>query len=409
MADTTGDLPDQLIDWGEDLKTHPGKLFDDGPMITVSVEPQQSPVIAPPEPTRGRRGLPTLVTVLLSALVGAATASAVLVLTDDPAPADTAAVSTTIAGIPISPSSVTAVAARVIPSIVTVEVSTIAAEEFTADASGSGVVLDATGTIVTNEHVVEGAAAIRVVFADGRTYDATLLGADALTDLAVLDIATEGLTPITIGSSQSMSIGDPTIAVGSPLGLDGGPSVTVGVLSAFERSVGTGEGSRLFGMLQTDAPITRGSSGGALVDSAGRLIGITSAIGVSDVGAEGLGFAIPVEMMQRITADLIADGRSLHPFLGISGSTFFETRPDGALAPAGVEVAEVIAGTAAELGGLAVGDVIVTFHDETVITMDRLVVALRYLRVGETVRLDILRAEQPLTLEVVLLERPEGT
>jgi S1-C subfamily serine protease len=204
-----------------------------------------------------------------------------------------------------------------------------------------------------------------------------------------------------------MSIGDLAIAVGSPLGLEGGPSVTVGVLSAFDRTVRTNTDTELFGMLQTDAPITRGSSGGALVDSEGRLIGITSAIGVSDVGAEGLGFAIPVEMVQRITGDLIASGESPHAFLGITGTTHFEVQADGALAPAGVEVASVVEGTAAEVAGRAGGDPIITFDDEPVITMDRLVVRLRYYRVGDTVRLGISRDEAPMIIEVVLLERPE--
>jgi len=270
------------------------------------------------------------------------------------------------------------------------------------------VVFDQAGTIVTNQHVVDGAMAVRVLFSDGRSYDAVVVGEDALTDLAVLHIDTTGLTAIAIGSSQSMSIGDLTIAIGSPLGLEGGPSVTVGVLSAFDRRVRTSGDSELFGLLQTDAPITRGSSGGALVDGAGRLIGITSAIAVSDVGAEGLGFAIPVEMVQRITADLIADGVSAHPFLGISGSTFFETRPDGALAPAGVEVAEVIPETAAADSGILVGDVIVSFEGEPVLTMDRLVVRLRFYRVGDAIELDIERDGAPLTITVILLERPVG-
>jgi S1-C subfamily serine protease len=179
---------------------------------------------------------------------------------------------------------------------VTVEVSNVNSGDFVADASGSGVVIDASGTIVTNQHVVDGALRYQVLFADGRTYTATLIGEDALTDLAVLKVETTGLTPIALGSSRAMSIGDLTIAVGSPLA-EGGPSVTVGVLSAFDRRVRTSDDSELFGLLQTDAPITRGSSGGALVDGEGRLIGITSAIAVSDVGAEGLGFAIPVEMV----------------------------------------------------------------------------------------------------------------
>ncbi len=326
---------------------------------------------------------------------------------------DVAGTATTTVAVPASgsalPSSQAAiVAARVIPSIVTVEVDTTGGEDFVANASGSGVVFDQAGTIITNQHVVEDAAAVRVLFADGRAYNATVIGEDALTDLAVLDIDTAGLTPIALGSSEAMSIGDLTIAVGSPLGLEGGPSVTVGVLSAFDRRVRTSSDSELFGLLQTDAPITRGSSGGALVDGEGRLIGITSAIAVSDVGAEGVGFAIPVEMVQRITADLIADGFSAHPFLGISGSTYFETRPDGALAPAGIEVAEVIPETAAADAGLLAGDVIVGFAGEQIFTMDRLVVRLRYYRVGDSIDLDLRRDGTPLTVSVILLERPVG-
>ena len=406
MTDTTGEDPDRLIDWGDDLEQRLEDRPVDGPIITVAVEPVPATGTDP-----RHRGWPVLAAVVLSAAVGAATATAiVLALDDDPTPSTAALTTTSLGSGPTTPpatsSTATEVAARVIPSIVTVEVSTIAAAEFVADASGSGVVLYSNGTIVTNQHVVDGSAAIRVVFADGRTYTATLLGEDAITDLAVLQITADDLTPIRIGASRTMAIGDMAIAIGSPLGLEGGPSVTVGVLSAFDRTVGTGDGE-LFGMLQTDAPITRGSSGGALVDAQGRLIGITSAIGVSDVGAEGLGFAIPVELVERITTDLIADGVSPHPFLGISGSTHFETLADGAFAPAGVEVAEVIDGTAAALGGLAVGDIILTFGEDSVITMDRLVVRLRYFRVGDTIQLGITRAGTPMTLEVTLLDRPE--
>ncbi len=404
MTDTTGERPDRLVDWGDNLEERPG------PIMTFPVEPARVIHVTTPRPR-----WPMIVGMVLAGLIGAATASTILVLADeDPAPTTVAATTTTRVSSTTDaetstavPSTATEVAALVIPSIVTVEVSSTASDEFVADASGSGVVLASSGTIVTNQHVVDGAAAIRVVFADGRTYTATLLGEDALTDLAVIDIQTEGLIPIAIGSSRSMSIGDTAIAIGSPLGLEGGPSVTVGVLSAFDRRVDTGEETELFGMLQTDAPITRGSSGGALVDAQGRLIGITSAIGVSDVGAEGLGFAIPVEMVQRITADLIATGVSPHPFLGISGSTHFETQADGALAPAGVEVAEVIADTAAALGGLAVGDIITTFDGEAVVTMDRLVVELRYFHVGDTIDLGITRNGTPMELAVTLLERPE--
>jgi putative serine protease PepD len=300
-----------------------------------------------------------------------------------------------------------AVARAVLPSIVTVEVRSSSVGDFVVEGSGSGVVLSADGLLVTNEHVVEGAGQVRVVFAGGRTYPAEIVGMDAATDLAVLRIAAAGLAPITFGSSEDMQIGDPAIAVGSPLGLEGGPSVTVGVVSAFDRPLGVGT-NRLFGMIQTDAPITRGSSGGALVDSAGRLIGITTAIGVSDVGAEGLGFAIPVELVAVVTEQLAETGTVSHPFMGILGTTFFRQEPDGATIPAGVQVAEVIEDTAAAAAGLQAGDIILSVGDETLTTMDQLVVELRFYRVGEELPMRIERGGEQLTITLTLMERPEG-
>ncbi len=308
----------------------------------------------------------------------------------------------------ISATPAAAVAQKVLPSIVTVEIGLIDGTDFIVTGSGSGVVIDVDGTLVTNEHVVGGADAVRVVFADGRSYDADVVGTDSLTDLAVIAIDALGLTAVELGTSVDMAIGDTAIAIGSPLGLAGGPSVTVGVLSAFDRRVQVAVDTELFGMLQTDAPITRGSSGGALVDSEGRLIGITSAIGVSDVGAEGLGFAIPVEMMTRITQDILEFGGARHAFLGITGSTHFELEIDGAIAPAGVSVASVIEDTAADVAGLLVGDIIESVDGQRVTTMNGLVVRLRFYRVGDVAELQILRNGEIVLLDMELLERPEG-
>jgi putative serine protease PepD len=265
------------------------------------------------------------------------------------------------------------------------------------------------GYIVTNHHVVDGAEAVRVIFADGRIYDATVIGTDAFTDLGVLQIDAAALTPIEFGSTEDLTIGDTAIAIGSPLGLEGGPSVTRGVISAFERQVQTGPNPQtdvLFGMIQTDAPITRGSSGGALVDEQGRLIGITSAIGVSNVGAEGIGFAIPVELVKRVTDEIIADGSARHAFLGIAGTTDFEEQPDGAQIPVGVRVQSVEAGSAAADVGIEVGDRIVAVAGEPVDTMDGLIVTLRGYGVGIPVEISVLRDGQSLDIEIVLGERP---
>jgi putative serine protease PepD len=368
--------------------------------------------VRPPPPQRPGPWRTVLIATLAATVASAVTALAFIWLGGDGGAAAPVTilerVETRIVDPADSPSTAAAVAQAVLPAIVTVEVSEGAGETFVASSSGSGVVLDTAGLLVTNAHVVEGAAEVRVVFFDGRVYDAEVLGTDTLTDLAVLGIEAVGLTPITLGASSDLAIGDTAIAVGSPLGLGGGPSVTVGVLSALERRVRTGADFELFGMLQTDAPITRGSSGGALVDTQGRLIGITTAIGVSDVGAEGLGFAIPVELVTRVTDDIIAVGSTRHAFLGITGDTFFAREADGALAPSGVVVGTIIEDSAAEAAGLEPGDLILSFDGTGVTTMEGLIVALRLYRVGDTVTFSIERAGEVSDLPIELLERPEG-
>lgn len=412
MADTT---PQADGPAAEDFALDDGVPYPDATssdVITFEVEDPWSYRAPDRTPPPGTGGPKTIWLVLIAAVVGAATAVAVMTVVDDgPAPITAVVdrVETQIVTVDGTSTPAAAVARRVLPSIVTVEVGVRnEAGDFIAGTSGSGVVLDADGTVVTNEHVVGGAPAVRAVFADGRTYDAEIVGTDSLTDLAVIRIDAIGLTPVELGSSTGMSIGDVAIAVGSPLGLSGGPSVTAGVLSAFDRRVQISDGGELFGMIQTDAPITRGSSGGALVDAEGRLIGITSAIGVSDVGAEGLGFAIPVEMMNRITRDILEFGEARHAFLGITGATRYERAQDGAFAPAGVTVASIVPETAAAESGLEVGDVILSFDGELVDTMDDLVVRVRFYRVGDVTRLVVLREAEELVIDLELHERPEG-
>ncbi len=297
-----------------------------------------------------------------------------------------------------------AVGERVIPSIVTVQVGRETANAFQGFGSGSGVVLDSEGHIVTNDHVVDGSGSYQVVFADGRTYPATLVGSDPITDLAVLQISSAGLQPIGLGSTEDLQVGDPAIAIGNPLGLEGGPSLTVGVLSAFDRQVQTSANVILYGMLQTDAPITQGSSGGALVDDQGRLIGITTAVGVSSIGVEGVGFATPVEIVERVTRDIITTGSAHNAFLGIRGSTGFDTATDGAEVPSGVLVASVDPQGAAGAAGIRADDLIVSFDGHAVQTMQDLVVLLRKAQVGDVVAVQIERSGAVLDLEVTLLE-----
>jgi putative serine protease PepD len=307
--------------------------------------------------------------------------------------------------------SASAVGRKVVSSIVTVDVGGDVAGSFDRFGSGSGVVLTADGLIVTNDHVVHGADRVQVIFGNGRIYEAEIVGSDRRTDLAVLRIAATGLRPIEIGSTDDAEIGQVAIAVGSPLGLEGGPSLTVGVVSAFGRrvSTGTGETDILFDMIQTDAPITQGSSGGALVDESGRLLGITSAIGVSSAGAEGIGFAIPAELVTRITDEIIETGNVEHAFLGVTLGVAFDEAPDGAQIPAGALVSDFpVDPSAARLAGVEVGDLIVGYDSSSVATQEDLISGLRRLRVGDTVTLEVLRGSDVLEIDVILRARPEG-
>jgi putative serine protease PepD len=281
------------------------------------------------------------------------------------------------------------VGAAVIPSIVTVEVGSLSNGAFVPAGSGSGVILDTSGNIATNDHVVEGGTAARVILSDGRIYDADLIGTDPLTDLAVLNISANDLSPIELGSTDDLAIGTPAIAVGSPLGLEGGPSLSVGVVSALGREVQTGPETILYGMIQTDAPITSGSSGGSLVDADGALIGITTAVGVSNIGVEGIGFATPVEIVERVTDEIIATGSVSHALLGIAGDTAYDTTEDGGSAPVGVDVREVTPSSAADVSGIAVGDVITAVDGIDVLTMDELITALRRVGGGDSISVSL--------------------
>lgn len=291
---------------------------------------------------------------------------------------------------------ITEVANRAIPSIVAVE-----SNGLLGQSGGSGVVYGSDGYLITNHHVVEGANSLAVVFSDGARYPAELVGSDPLTDLAVLRVERPDMIPIDIGSSSNLTIGEPAIAVGNPLALLGGPSVTFGVVSALNRSLDPDGETTLYGLVQTDAPITRGSSGGALLDGGARLIGITTAIAVSDVGAEGLGFAIPIDMAIGIANDLIEEGEVNHALLGISGSTAFAEEA-GAQYPVGVLVEEILGNSAYEASGGQVNDVITGMDDTPITTLNEMLTELRMRRAGQEVLVSVLRSEARLELVVTL-------
>lgn len=291
--------------------------------------------------------------------------------------------------------SVASVAARLIPSTVAVQFSSLL-----QTGGGSGVVYGDRGYIITNHHVVDGATDLFVVFADGARFPAEVVGSDPVTDIGVLLVQRQDLTPSPIGSADSISIGEPAVAVGNPLGLAGGPTVTAGIVSALDRRL-AGGGEDLFGLVQTDAPIAPGSSGGALVDAAGRVIGITTAIAVSDVGAEGLGFAVPIDIATGVANDLIETGEVRHAIMGIVGETAWADE-GGAEFPVGVLIQSLSADTAYADAGGQINDVIVAIDGIEVQTFDSLLARLRRLRAGDTIPVRILRGDAETTLDVTM-------
>jgi putative serine protease PepD len=288
------------------------------------------------------------------------------------------------------------VAQRAVPSIVAVE-----ASGFLGDSGGSGVVYGSDGFLITNHHVIDGASEVAVVFSDGARYPAEVVGSDPLTDIAILFVERPDVIPIGFGSSIGLTVGERAIAVGNPLALLGGPSVTSGIVSALDRSLDLEADTTLYGLIQTDAPITRGSSGGALLDASGRLIGITTAIAVSDVGAEGLGFAIPIDLVLGVANDLIEFGEVQHARLGIVAATAFAEEGE-AQYPVGVLVEDVLADSAYQQGGGQVNDVVTAINGDPIATNNQLLTRLRMHRAGEAVVFDVLRTDGELEIKVTL-------
>lgn len=263
---------------------------------------------------------------------------------------------------------------------------------------GSGVIVDAQrGVVLTNRHVIENAEEIAVTLTDGRTFDAEPAGSDAETDLAVLRIPAEALAELPLGDSGGLRVGDFVVAVGNPFGL--GQSVTSGIVSALGRH-GIGRGG-VQDFIQTDAPINRGNSGGALVNLAGELVGINTAILSPSGGNIGIGFAIPAAMARTVMSQLLEHGEVRRGTLGLDVQTL---TPDLVRALSldtdrGAVITQVQAGSPAEEAGLQPGDVVVRVNDRPVGERQDLRNALGLLSVGETVRLTVLRDGEPRVVE----------
>lgn len=277
--------------------------------------------------------------------------------------------------------------------------------QLTERGTGSGVIYDKAGYIATNNHVVEGASEIIVSLPDGRTVKGKVLGADAVTDLAVVKINLDNLPVAEFGDSDTLQVGEPAIAIGNPLGMEFRGSVTAGVISALNRSIEIGE--RKFNLIQTDAAINPGNSGGALVNADGEVVGINSAkIAVS--GVEGIGFAIPVNTAKPILDELAHKGRVARPYLGaslmdqdIANRYGFEMNLHG-----GIFLVKVVQGSPAAKAGIRAGDIILSFNGSKVKNAVELRTTLSECKVGDSVEVQIMRNGQVESVTVVLEEVP---
>lgn len=273
--------------------------------------------------------------------------------------------------------------------------------------SGSGVIFRSDGHVLTNHHVVDGARRITVIMADGEEVVARFIGSDADTDIAVVKVDRSELASAPLGSAASLRVGQLAVAIGSPLGLAGGPSVSVGVVSALGREIpGGADNPPLLDMIQTDAPIAPGSSGGALVDGTGAVVGVTTAIAVSAVGAEGLGFATPIDIARDVAEQIIASGRAVHVWLGVEGEDVDATLAREMGVSGGAMIRNVSQDSPAARAGIARRDVIVAVDGMPVRSMGALKVQLRTHRPGDEVTLAYHRGKQARSLKVKLAERP---
>ena len=266
---------------------------------------------------------------------------------------------------------------------------------------GTGIVIDVQGHILTNNHVVEGAQRIIVALSDGRDFPAIIVGRDRDTDLAVIRIEADGLVPATLGNSAALKVGSDVVAIGHALDLEGGPTVSKGVVSALDRTLQTDPRTTMAGLIQTDAAINPGNSGGALVNSQGEVIGINTAI---IQGSRGIGFAINIDDAKVIMAQLIQRGFVERSVVGIipANVTRSAARSMGLPVDKGVYIVEITPGRGAARAGLRAEDIIVGLGGEEIPNTGRLLQFLATHKPGETVSVTDFRGRQKHTGQVTL-------
>lgn len=307
---------------------------------------------------------------------------------------------------PLDPFSATVITVvdKTAPAVIAVRIGKRRADAF--DGAGSGVLITTDGYALTNAHVVAGAHAIEAALHDGETVKARVVGVDADTDLALIRLEASKLPHATLGDSNTLRVGELAVAIGNPLGLQA--TVTTGVVSALRRTLRSQSGRLIEDVIQTDALLNPGNSGGALCDAAGRVIGINTAI-VS--GAQGLCFAVPANTAQRVIPDLMREGRVRRGWLGIGGQTQALSqalvRRSSLQQSSGVLVANLVSGGPADAAGLRAGDVILKVADTVTDGVDAIHRVLDASTIGKRLTLTVFRAGQVTSTDVVIAERPD--
>jgi len=359
-------------------------------------------------PKKGRSLLKLFAVVLVAALLGAAGSS--LITRDEPTiPIESLPVSRNKLKAPAPAGSVASIVESIRPSVVAIFTQSLGRDTFldteAPDGAGTGILVDNKGHVVTNNHVATSGTGIQVVLPDGRDFNATLVGSDPQTDLAVLKIDATGLKVAPLGDSDTLRVGDTVIAVGHALALPGGPTVTEGIVSALDRSIREPNGVFLDSLIQTDAAINPGNSGGPLLDIAGNVIGINTAVSGS---AQNIGFAIAISPARTVIEQLIARGKVIRPFLGVE---MLAVSPEIAAqqnlsVKQGALITRVVANSPAAQAGFQAGDVIVSIEGTKIDDPGEVGTVLLTRKAGDTIEVVVARDKGQIRLRPVLGKRP---
>ncbi len=279
--------------------------------------------------------------------------------------------------------------------------------------TGSGFIWDDNGHIITNLHVIKSASEATIRLADGRDYKASLVGASPAHDIAVLKIGIgfQRPAPVPLGTSHDLKVGQKVFAIGNPFGLDW--TLTTGIVSALDRSLPSGDGSTIDNLIQTDAAINPGNSGGPLLDSAGRLIGINTAIYSPSGASAGIGFSVPVDTVNRVVPQIISRGKYIRPAMGITVDSKLNNRLTQHLKITGVVILSISPGSAADTAGLQgatitpegniiANDIIVALENKPIDSVDKLLARVDSYKVGDTIKITVLRRGEKIELPVTL-------